>query len=508
MGTDIPEIQFAPAPGGRIAFQSWGVGAIDVVAIPPSAQNIEMAWQSPLLRKMFVRLGSFSRYVHFDKRGTGVSDRKSLVAGIDERVEDLRAVMDAAHVERAFLFAQSEGGPMALLFAATYPERVSGLVLAGTGAALFPSGFTEQDRDEQRSRHREFAARWGTSESTAVDLFAPSLADDLEFRTWHQAYERSSASSDSLVDLLGLALYMDAREVLGRIEAPTLVIHRTEDQVVPVELGRELAAMIPNATLFEEPGQDHFAYVGETEGWLGEMERFVTGTVLPRPAPLVQLPVRISSLGGFGVEVGGELVPSAVWGSRLARQLCKRLVAARGWPVTRDEFFDLFWPDEVDRAKVGARLSVLLSNVRRVLGGGVIADRDTIRLDMNAVTTDVEAVMDTDDDLLVMELYAGEFLPEDRYDDWSSTIRDQVRAKFVEVAWRVVAQSESDGDLDTAVESLYRIVKEDRYSSEAHGQLVGLLIKAGRVGAAKRAHQSWAEAMSELGVDSPPTFRP
>ena len=132
----VPATLFARAHGARLAYQSFGEGEHDIVAIPPLAQNIEIAWEEPDIRAMLERFASFSRYVHFDKRGTGASDRRSAVPGIDERVEDLRAVMDAAGVGSAHLFVQSDGGPMAILFAATYPERVESLILCGSFAAL------------------------------------------------------------------------------------------------------------------------------------------------------------------------------------------------------------------------------------------------------------------------------------------------------------------------------------------------------------------------------------
>ncbi|NND02956.1 MAG: alpha/beta hydrolase, partial [Acidimicrobiia bacterium] len=134
----IPETRFADARGARLAYQRFGEGEHRIMAIPPLAQNIDIAWEWPDVRAMLERFATFSDYVVFDKRGTGASDRRSRVPGIDERVEDLRAVMDAVDFDRTHLFVQSDGGPMAILFAATYPDRAESLILSGTAACLAP----------------------------------------------------------------------------------------------------------------------------------------------------------------------------------------------------------------------------------------------------------------------------------------------------------------------------------------------------------------------------------
>lgn len=133
----LPQTRFAPARGARLAYQLFGAGEQTVVAIPPTAQNIEMSWEQPAVHAMLERFASFCRYLHFDKRGTGCSDRSGRIADLDERVDDLRAVIDHAGIEHAHLSGNSEGGPMTLVFAATYPERVDSLILSGTGATRF-----------------------------------------------------------------------------------------------------------------------------------------------------------------------------------------------------------------------------------------------------------------------------------------------------------------------------------------------------------------------------------
>lgn len=490
-------IKFAQGRGARLAWQIWGEGPATIVAIPPLAQNIEVAWESPYIERMLDRFGTFSRYLHFDKRGTGASDRRSAAPGIDERVDDVRRVMDDAEIEAAHLFVQSDGGPMSILFAATYPERVNSLIFHGSGACLSPA-VSEEERIVRRERQ---VREWGTPESRIVDMFAPSLATDQEYRTWHQRYERQSATTDSLRELLDLASEMDVREILPTLDVPTLVIHRKEERIIPLALGRELATSIPGARLLELDGEDHFAYAGDIDVWMTEVERFVTGEVRTRTtAAPEEKTVRIVTLGRFAVEIDGVDLPTSAWGSRLARQLLKRLVAARGWPVTRDELFDILWPDEADVRVLGPRLSVQLSAIRRVLGGGIIADRHTVRLDLEEVSTDLENFYKATDDAAVVAAYPGEFLPEDRYDDWTAGPRDEARTRFVTAARRLAKQTHDSGDPLRAVPLARRLLEADRYDDGAHRLVVESLLAGGEVGEARRSHRFWQETMAEIGV--------
>ena len=501
----VPPIRFADARGARLAYQDFGEGPATVVSIPPLAQNVEMAWEWPEIRMMLERFGSFARFIPFDKRGTGCSDRRGRVNDIDERVEDLRAVMDAADVDRAHLFAASEGGPMAILFAATYPDRVLSLTLNGTYASLVPPDASAEELAATRARQAIVANQWGTPDSPIVDRFAPSLAADPAFRTWHQKYERNAASTESLRELLELSLGMDVREVLPTLEVPTLVIHRTGDRAVPISYGHELADKIPGARMAEVPGDDHFSYAGGLDDWMTEFEQFVTGTVRPRTERAdTHHQAQIVTLGRFDVEVGSDAVPSSAWGSRRSRQLCKRLVAARGWPVTRDELIDQLWPDEHDMAKLGARLSVQLSGVRRVLGGGVIADRQSVRLDLGEVSTDLEAFHAASDDAAIVAAYAGEFLPDDRFEDWATGVRDEARSRFVAAARRLAHRSRDKGDHVRAASLARRLVEVDRYDEDGHRLLVRSLLAADQTGDARRAHEVWALAMAELDITVPP----
>ena len=493
---DIPPLLYAQARGARLAYQVFGQDSPTILAVPPLAQNIEVAWEQPKIRRMLERFGSWSRFIHFDKRGTGASDRRSAVPGIDERVEDIRAVLDAVGVESAHLFVQSDGGPMAIMFAVTYPHRVESLILCGSGATMAPD-WPEAERIARRDRQ---VAEWGTPQSRMVDGFAPSLADDGDFRRWHQRYERLAATTDSLRELLDLATEMDVSEVLSEVTHPTLVLHRTGDLIVPVEKGRDLAARIPGAELIEYEGNDHFSYVGSLE-WMDDVERFITGSVTSRPPlPRPQRPPHIVTFGRFAVEVDGEEVPISAWGSRHARQVLKRLVAADGWPVTREALIDMLWPDEHDMRKLSARLSVQLSAIRRVLGGGVIANRESVRLDLDAVTTDLHRFLGAGDKGQV-EVYDGEFLPEDLYEDWTGPLRDDARRRFAAAAQRLGEAAMDAGDHDAVVELARRVVDVDAYNEIGHRLLVDALIASGDLRHARLAHESWARAMAELDLE-------
>jgi pimeloyl-ACP methyl ester carboxylesterase/DNA-binding SARP family transcriptional activator len=476
----IPETRFAQARGARLAYQKFGEGEHRILAIPPLAQNIEIAWEWPDVRAMLERFGSFSEYVVFDKRGTGASDRHSQVPGLDERVEDIRAIMDAVGWHSAHFFVQSDGGAMAIMFAVTYPVRVESLVLNGSYARLMHQ-MTDAELADSRD---QFVAEWGTPQSRVVDRFAPSRAADQEYRTWHQRYERHAAGPGSLRDLIDLTREIDVVEVLGDVAAPTMVQHRTGEQIVPIELGRELADGIPGAVLVEYDSPDHYAYIGDLDPWMSDVERFVTGTTRPRPAtPPTPLQVRINTLGRFTVEIDDDEVPTADWGSSKARQLCKRLVAARGWPTTRDELIDMLWPDEHDRRKLSARLSVQLSAVRRILRGGVIADRATVRLDLEEVSTDLEDFYKATDDAAIVGAYPGDFLPEDLYEDWTGAPRDEARSRFVAAARRMADGAMGVGDHDAAATLARRLVSADRYDESAH--------------------EAWQLAMAELDATAP-----
>ena len=500
---EVPELRFATTRRGRIAYQQWGDG-VDVVAVPPLAQNVELVWQWPAARAMLERFGQMSRFLHYDKPGTGASDRIRSVPTLDERVEDMQAVMDHAGVERAWLQGNSDGGPTALLFAATWPERVHGVILLGSGATTVTPGLTDAELRETLERQRVAAARWGTPDSPVVDRFAPSLAGDPAYRAWHQRYERACCDSATLYDLLTMSLTTDVSEVLPRVHCPVVLLHRTGDRAVEVARAHEAAALLPDARVVEFPGEDHFGYAGDADAWLDEQERVLTGAVRvstpapPRPA------TRVVTLGRFAVEHDGRPVPLSEWGSRHARTIVKRLAVARGWPVRREELFELLWPGEHDRARLGARLSVQLSTVRRVLRGGLVADRDTVRLDLEEVALDLVDLDAAEDDTAVLAVVGGPFLPADADLAWTGPTRAEVQARAAVAAARVARRDLDAGLPDQAAATARRLVDADQHDLRGHELLVAALLAAEQHEQAVRAHAAWVEAADALGVQVPP----
>ena len=499
---DPSPVRFARVEGAAIAYQTWGSGPARVVVVPPLAQNIELTWERPEYRAFFGRLGSFAQVLHFDKRGTGASDRTDRMPTIDQRVEDLVAVMDAAGFERAHLLGISEGGPLAIALAATYPERVESLGLFGAGARTVCDR-NDEERAVRLARVRYFHQRWGTDESVTLDVFGPSVAGDPDYRAWEPRYERQSATPAALGELLDMIEAIDVRPLLASVTVAALLLHRRHDRVVPVELAREAAALLPDARLVELDGDDHFAHVGDIDGWLDPYERFVAGAVSPRPADPDRRDVRIDTMGGFRVSIDGRPVPASAWGSRQARLVCKRLAVALDRPVPRDELTELLWPDELDPGKRSARLSVVLSNIRRVLGGGIVADRDVVRLDLDAVSLDLVALRDaiaSGDDDAVLAADAGPLLPEDAYDDWAMAARQRFSSAVTSARRRVAATAAEQGRWDEVVEHGHAMLEADRFDERAHELLVRALLASGRRGEARTAIGRYEACMEELGV--------
>ena len=245
-----------------------------------SGSCLDSFWEQPALRRFLTRLSAFSRLVLFDKRGTGLSDPVASAPTLEERADDLRAVMDAAGMERAAVLGISEGGTMALMFAASHPERTASLVLYGTWARLGAApDYPEGVHPELLAGLVRLVERWGTG--VGLSAWAPSRRDDQHLREWWARLQRSSASPAMARTLFASYADLDARCLLPTIRAPALVLHRTGDQMVPLALGRYLADHLPHATFVELPGDDHLFFVGDTDTVLDEIQLFLTGA---RPA--------------------------------------------------------------------------------------------------------------------------------------------------------------------------------------------------------------------------------
>jgi class 3 adenylate cyclase len=269
----VPKTQYAKSGDVRIAYQVVGEGPFDLVFVPGFISNLDVAWEEPYRARVWNRLAAFARLIMFDKRGTGLSDRAVGVPTLEERMDDVRAVMDAVGSQQAALFGISEGGAMSVLFAATYPERTRALVLYGT-YGHFRSWVLPPERIEAALDRME--KNWGTGES--LHLFAPSVASDETFKLSWARFERLGASPSAVVALMRMNSEIDIRPILPSIRVPTFIIHRQGDVRVNVEAGRFMARQIPNAKYLELPGSDHTLWTGETERILDEVEEFLTGS--------------------------------------------------------------------------------------------------------------------------------------------------------------------------------------------------------------------------------------
>lgn len=271
---DPPETRYAKSGDIDIAYQVVGDGPLDIVFVPGFVSNLDISWEAPGRVEFYSRLASFSRLILFDKRGTGLSDRLAGIATLEERMDDVRAVMDAAGSQRAALFGISEGGPMSLLFAATYPERARALVLLAS-FARHPTLTPERLAEDIAKISRD----WGTGRFLA-DTFAPDLALDAVALRNYARLERQSASPSAAISVLRMNSEIDARHILPAIRTPTLILHRVGDARVTIDAGRYLAEHIPGAKFIELPGTNHIPF-GEprvVDRICDEIEEFLTGS--------------------------------------------------------------------------------------------------------------------------------------------------------------------------------------------------------------------------------------
>ena len=278
-----PETRYARSGEIHIAYQVFGEGDLDLVLVPGFTTHVELVWGYEPSARLLEGLGSFARVITFDRRGSGLSDPVADAPTLEQRMDDVRAVMDAAGSERAALVGISEGVPMSILFAATYPQRVLALVCSGgmarsTYAEDYPWGTPAQALVE--SGLELILPNWG--DGSIIEVSSPSQADNVEERAFYGRLERSTASPGMLTALSQMFLDLDIRDVVPSVHAPALILHRTRDRLVNVRHGRWLAEHMPNARIVEFDGDDHTFWYQSAEEWLGEVQEFLTGA---RTAP-------------------------------------------------------------------------------------------------------------------------------------------------------------------------------------------------------------------------------
>jgi pimeloyl-ACP methyl ester carboxylesterase/class 3 adenylate cyclase len=323
-----PETRYAKSGDVHVAYQVIGDGPIDLVIVPGWVSHLEILWEEPQAAAFLRRLGEFCRLIIFDKRGTGMSDPMTYAPPIDERMDDIRAVMDAAGSERAALLGYSEGAPLALVFAASHPERVS--------AVIAYSGFARARRAEDYPAGmpdnlvEAFIAAISMAGETGefYDVVAPSRKGDEGFRVWYAQICRQAASPGMMRILMEANSRIDIRQVLPSIRVPTLVLHRTGDQLVLVEHGRALAAGIPGAKFVELDGGDHWPWFGDTGAVVEEIEEFLTGMRHAGPSDRVLATVMFTDIVGSTERV-------AAIGDRAWRELLDRHDAVTDRQVER-----------------------------------------------------------------------------------------------------------------------------------------------------------------------------
>jgi pimeloyl-ACP methyl ester carboxylesterase len=309
-----PQTRYTKSGEVNIAYQVVGEGPTDLVLVPGWLSNIEVFWEHPSVAGFLNRLASFCRLILFDKRGTGLSDRVANMPSIETRMDDVRAVMDAANSERAVLFGYSEGGPMCAVFAATYPSRAAGLIMHGSyarriRAADYPWGTDPAEWE----RFIETCLRdWGGP--VGLDQRVPTMMHDEGFRQWWARYLRMGASPAGAADIMRMNAQIDVRHVLPSIRVPTLILHTTGDRGTPVEASRFLARHILGAKLVEMPGIDHVPYGDTAAHALTEVEAFVRA--LPKEAE----PDRVLATVMF-VDVVGSTERAVELGDRRWREL-------------------------------------------------------------------------------------------------------------------------------------------------------------------------------------------
>jgi pimeloyl-ACP methyl ester carboxylesterase len=274
-----PETRYAKSGDLYVAYQTLGTGPPDILVVQGFTSHLEHMWEEPRLAAMYRSLAAFGRVIMLDKRGTGLSDRvpAAELPSLEQRVDDVRAVLDAAGSERATLVGFWEGGPMAVLFAATQPERTRSLVLYGSPACFRACPEYPWAPDEQRNDRilGDIAEHWG--QGRVWGALCPSLANDPGARRWCGRLERLAASPGAALALWRMNMDIDVRDVLPSVHVPTLVLHRRDDPIISVDASRWLAQRIPGARFVELAGADHLPWVGDAGAVVAEIRQFLTG---------------------------------------------------------------------------------------------------------------------------------------------------------------------------------------------------------------------------------------
>jgi class 3 adenylate cyclase len=292
----VPDVRYARNGEVSIAYQVLGEGPQDLVFVTGFVSHLEVLWEAPQTRRFFERLASFSRLIIWDKREQGLSDRIGHPPTLEHGMDDLAAVLDAVGSERTALFGISEGGPMAVLYAASFPKRVTHLVLYGTYARLtrsedYPTGIPQYALE---GWVQTAASDWGGP--VGLELWAPSVAGDPEMAAWWARLLRSGTSPRAAAALMRMYVDIDVRPALAAITAPTLVLHRSEDRLVPIGHARVLAESVPHARYVELTGSDHLVVAGDQDAILGEIEEFMTGERREREPERVLATVLITDI--------------------------------------------------------------------------------------------------------------------------------------------------------------------------------------------------------------------
>jgi class 3 adenylate cyclase len=351
---NVPETRYARTGDTNLAYQVLGRGPVDLVLVPGFVSNLEYGWELPEMARFYERLSSFSRLVLFDKRGTGLSDRVGGIATLETRMDDVRTVMDATGLERAAVMGVSEGGPMTLLLAATYPQRIAAAVVYGSTPAAaistpdFPWGASIEVWDEFLGSVEQ---TWGTPETAAALLqqFAPSRTTDREFSRWWESFLRLGASPGASKSLGLMNREIDIRHALSAVSVPTLILHRRDDAAIPVGASRYLAEHIPSARYVELQGVDHLPWV-DPDPVVDAVRDFLREVWSERPWEEVE-PERVLATVLF-TDIVGSTAKATALGDRRWRELVAKhhaivrhlLIRYRGREVDTagDGFFATF----------------------------------------------------------------------------------------------------------------------------------------------------------------------